>query len=235
MKFIVKEENEDIYNKYLDNNGRKLDKLCKYLIRRKNMPQMYDDDLYGVAIDVFMESINTYDKNNGYEFHTYLQGNIWRAFYDWTRDNFYRGKRCNLQLDKDGNILRLDKDGNVSKDGKGNPIIIQNISLDEKMEDDLGWSEKIESDFDLEEELSDEFGLSKNHEDNYSPEMKEYLNKLSNVQVKVLTYLSEGYSKEEIENILHINSVLYNDSIAAITSERNRRCIRSLIRRKQSC
>ena len=227
MKFIVKEENEDIYNEYIDDNGRKLDKLCKYLIRRKNMPQMYDDDLYGVAIDVFMESINTYDKNNGYEFHTYLQGNIWRAFYDWTRDNFYRSKRCNLQTDKHGNIMK-------GEDGK--PIIIQNVSLDMKIEDDIEWSEKVESDFNLDNEISEEFGLHTDNEEEWHQEVKDYLSSLSPLQKQIIHLLSIKFTPEEICEELHITKKHYNNSFNRMTASDKIKPMEDMIERmNRSC
>ena len=54
----------------------------------------------------------------------------------------------------------------------------------------------------------------------YSPEMKRYLSKLSKVQRAILFLLTDGYSKDEIIEKLHITKKLYNDSLAEIKEEK---------------
>lgn len=213
-------EQKQILKEYCENGGRKLDKICKRLIYKKDVPLYLRDDLYSLAQWTFLETLRSYDGTRDSQFSTYLINGIWKAFYDWTRDGM-RGKRCNLQRDENGRILR---------DEHEHPIIIQNISLDAKLEDDVDWSEKVASDFNVEDEVTKEMCLSSEEED-YSPSMKEYLSKLSKVQIKILGLMKDEYSKEEIENILHIDSALYNDSIAAIRSYRNTRCLLSSRRR----
>ena len=66
-------------------------------------------------------------------------------------------------------------------------------------------------------------------EENYSPEMKEYLSSLSRVQVAILNHLAEGYIREEIIEKLKITSSIYNDSLQAIYKPQNVRKLRQKI------
>lgn len=209
-------QKEQILNEYCGNEMQKLKQICYPKISKiGGISQMDHDDLYSIALDVLRYSVERYDDSQDCKFFTYLSGNIDRKYSTYVRDK-----------------LREKRSGEAQYDEEGNRVFNQNVSLDNCIEDGMDLNEKIASDFNIEDELSEEMCLSS---DEYSPKMQEYLSKLSKVQIRVLELIADGYSKEEVENILHIDSVLYNDSIAAITSERNRRCIRSLIRRKQSC
>jgi len=198
-------EREQIEREYLFDDMRKLNKICKFLILRKNVPQMYEDDLYSIARITFVESLKTFDSSKKCKFQTYFIGNVWRAFYDWTRDNT-RWKRCNLQIDKDGKIAR---------DEKNNPIIIPDISIDAPTEDGIDLSERVASDFSIEEELSEEFGYSNDDK------IQKYFSKLSKMQRQIVVYLSEGYDSGEIQDLLHIDNKRYLDNIKAIRSYEN--------------
>lgn len=198
-----------------------LKKICHPIIERKNVPQMEWDELYDVASDTLLESIASYDKSKGSQFKTYLTGNIKRAYYDWTRDQ-RRGKRCNLERDKNGRII---------KDKEGKPKIISNISLNGKTEEGTEFGELIDSGFRIEDEVSEEIGFSlENNIQNFSPEMQEYLINLSKVQIKVLELMGQGYDREEILEKLHITKELYKDSVAAITSKKATRKIKKTLR-----
>lgn len=166
---------------------------------------MYEDDLYSLGRWTFLESLVTYDSSKECKFSTYLEGNIWRAFYDWTRDNT-RWKRCNLQTGKDGNLM---------KDENNNPIIIPDIPIDAPTEDGVDLSERVASNFNIEEELSGEFGYSKDDK------IQKYFSKLSKVQKQIVMYLAEGYDSSEIQGLLHIDNKRYLDNMKAIRSYEN--------------
>ena len=55
-----------------------------------------------------------------------------------------------------------------------------------------------------------------NKEDEFSKEMKEYLESLSSIQVRILKLVANGFEKEEIVSTLCISKELYSDSIRAI-------------------
>lgn len=199
-------EEQKIVDKYLDNNMYELEKIISKLINKKKAPQMYDDDLHDVATKTFFESVKSYDESKGCKFKAYLTRCIWKSFYDWTRDNFYRAKRSNLQVDKDGKIM---------KDEKGKPIIVQGISLDEKVEDDLEWSEKIASDFNIEEELSEKMCLSSDER------VDEFLGKLSSIQREIVSLLMFEYKPNEIREKLCISTKEYNEAMKMIKQNKH--------------
>lgn len=204
-----KEEKQQILDEFLSNDMYKLNKICRFLVSKKGAPLMHEDDLYSLGRWVFLESVLSYDPSKVCKFSTYLEGNIWRAFYDWTRDNT-RWKRCNLQTDKDGNLMR---------DENNNPIIIPDVSIDAPAEDGVDLSERVASNFSLEEELSEEFGFSQ------GDRIQKYLVKLSKMQRKIVLLLSEGYKALEIQELLHISSKKYLDNIKAIQSYENIRVL----------
>lgn len=194
---------------YCKNDMKKLKLICKFVWGKKGLPSCYHDDLYDDAINVLSESVITFNPNGKSQFKTYLTNNIRKSYSQWYRDNFLRSKRNNLELDENGKIKR---------DEKENPIIIHNISFDAPTDDGI--------------DLKDKIPIRENDkDDDFSPQMKRYLDKLSKVQRRILIYLSDGYSQEEIQNLLHIDKALYKDSIAAIMDEKNKKHIRCLIRR----
>lgn len=215
------EEQNQIVNYYCSDEMKELKKICNPILSLKGITTTDADyqECCSRAMDTLMDSLSRYDDKSS-QFKTFLTGNIKRTFYDFTRDS-RRMKRCNLQTDKDGKIV---------KDKDNQPIVIPDVPLDAPVTedgDDLKYS--IKSNFDIDKELEEKNGTLS---EEYSPKMKKYLGSLSKIQLRILNMLKDGYSREEIENILHIDSALYNDSIAAIKSYRNTQCILSLIRRK---
>ena len=194
---------------YCKNDMKKLKLICNFVWGKKGIPNCYHDDLYDDAINVLSESVITFNPNGKSQFKTQLTNNIRRSYKDWYRDTYLRAKRNNLELDEKGNIKR---------DENGNPIIIHNVSFDAPADDGTDLKDKIPA-------------RENNRENDFSHQMKKYLDKLSKVQRRILIYLSDGYSQEEIQNLLHIDKALYKDSIAAIMDEKNKKHIRCLLRR----
>ena len=204
---------KEILSEYCGNGGRKLDQICKRLVHKKNVPLYLEDDLYSLAQWTFLESLQTFDDSKDNKFSTYLINSIWKAFYDWTRDNM-RGKRCNLQTDKDGKIMR---------DERNNPMVIQDISLEAKVDDDFTWAERVASDFNLEKEITYD------NNDNWHEEVRNYLKSLSPLQRKIAILLSENYNQDEICKELSITKLHYNNSLKRIMSSEKIRALRALV------
>lgn len=223
-RFDFTEEQLQIIDEYCCDDMKKLKQLCKPIISQIGGISHKDyDDIYSLAQWLLLKCIDNYDKDNksGCSFNTFLM-NVLRKRLNSTyiRDR-NRIKRCNLQTDKNGKIM---------KDKDNQPIVIPDVPLDAPItEDGDDLKDTIKSDFDMDKELAEKNGTLY---EEYSPKMKKYLGSLSKIQLRILNMLKDGYSREEIENILHIDSALYNDSIAAIKSYRNTQCILSLIRRK---
>lgn len=120
-----------------------------------------------------------------------------------------------------------DENGNIVKQKK----YISNLSIDAPIasEENLTVGDTLQSDFNMEEEI-----LKRLVRKDYSLKMQKYLGRLSKIQIKVLELIADEYTPEEVRKILHIDSVLYNDCIAAIKSYRNTKYIASLIRRESA-
>lgn len=221
------EEQINLINEYCKDDMKKLKQICHFVWGKKRIPNCYHDDLFDDAMKVLSESVVTFNPNGKAKFKTYLTGNIHRSYKDWYRDNNFRSKRNNLELDENGKI---------KKDENDNPIIISNISFDAPADDGIGLCEKIASDFKVENEIakSSYIHIYEIAED-CSHEMREYIYEiLSNLQRKVLELLMNDYSKEKIMKTLKIDSALYSDSIAAITSNKNTRNLRKALEEKKN-
>lgn len=202
-------EQYQIMDYYLSDEMRVLKKICNPLIYRKGVESMYHDDLYAVATDTLLESIENYDDSKGSSFRTFLTGNINRAYYDWTRDQ-RRFKRCNLteERDEEGELVK-------DKNGKQKYVVIPGISIDASTEDGFDLYEKIPSTFQIEDELSEEIGFSTDDK------WECYLAKLSKKQKKIAVYLSDGYRPLEIREILHITEKEYSEHMSIIKAYEN--------------
>lgn len=219
------EEQIALINEYCENNLRKLKQICHFVWEKKVSESCYHDDLYDDAMNVLAESVMTYNQDGTTKFNTYLTSNICRSYKDWYRDNYLRAKRNNLELDKNKRI---------KKDENGNPIIIQNVSFNTPTEDGIDLCERVSSDFKVEDDI-EEFNYTYLDDilEECSKEMREYSNNiLSSLQRKILELIINGYSKEKIINMLQIDSVIYSDSIAAITSNKNTRKLRKKLEEK---
>ena len=216
------EEQLDIINEYCENNMKKLKIVCYLVWGKRGLPYMYHDDLYDDAMKVLVESVISYNPDNNTKFKTYLMNNINLSQREWYRNTHLRAKRNNLELDENGKI---------KKDENGNPIIIKNISIDSHTEDGVDLYDKVSSDFEVEHGIEDfSFTSLEDILEECSQEMREYLNiKLSKLQRKILELIINDFSKEKIMETLNIDSALYLDSIAAITSNKNTRKLRKVI------
>lgn len=184
---------------YCTHDMRKLKRISNEYIHRLNIPGYQKDELYDDALEVLMESVFTYDPSRKVRFNTYLTGNIKRSAYDWNRDNNLRLKKQNLMLDKKGRIV---------KDEKGKPVILKNISLDAPVDGDINWKDKIPD-----RKIVDDKSISR--------DISVYLHKLSKIQIRILNYITYGYTEEEIQSILNISANTYKDNLMAIRSEKN--------------
>ena len=189
---------EQIANEYCGNNMRKLQKICDKILRTRNIPKEHWESYYDRAVDIFIESINSYDDLKECKFNTYFYGNLIRRTGSWFRDNF-RFKRCNLKTDSNGKIVR---------DKKRNPIIIPDISIHMEVDSDEKYTleESISSDFDLEREIINRLYPT-------TDRIEIYKSKLSYKQQKVVDLICSGHTHEEIIMQLHIKESEYKDKI----------------------
>lgn len=187
-----------IANEYCGNNMRKLRKICDKILKARNIPKEHWESFYDRAVDIFLESINSYDDSKECKFNTYFYGNLRRRTGTWFRDNF-RFKRCNLERDFIGNII---------KDEKGNPTIIPNVSIHMKVdpEEDCILEEIISSNYNLEREIMNKLYPT-------TDRVELYKSKLSYSQQLVVDLMCAGYTESEILSELHISREEYKDKI----------------------
>ena len=187
-----------IANEYCGNNMRKLRKICDKILKARNIPKEHWESFYDRAVDIFLESINSYDDSKECKFNTYFYGNLRRRTGTWFRDNF-RFKRCNLERDFIGNII---------KDEKGNPTIIPNVSIHMKVdpEEDCILEEIISSNYNLEREIMNKLYPT-------TDRVELYKSKLSYSQQLVVDLMCAGYTENEILSELHISREKYKDKI----------------------
>lgn len=81
-------------------------------------------------------------------------------------------------------------------------------------EDGIPLSEIIPSDFDIFEEVCTHNGWKEN-------KIEKYLSKLSIIQRKIVSLLSEGYKAKEIRELLHMSEKEYSQNLAAIQAYEN--------------
>jgi RNA polymerase sigma factor (sigma-70 family) len=81
-------------------------------------------------------------------------------------------------------------------------------------EDGIPLSEIIPSNFDIFEEVCAHNGWKEN-------KIEKYLSKLSIIQRKIVSLLSEGYKAKEIRELLHMSEKEYSQNLAAIQAYEN--------------
>ena len=198
-------EQKNIIDEYCQDNLKELKKLCWNVWGKKGIASCFHDDLYDDAIKVLSESVMKYEPKTNVPFRNYLMKNIRLSYREWIRDTFYRAKRSNLLLDKNGLI---------QKDENENPIVIPNVSFDAPAEDDLDLREKIASDFLIENEIF--------HDDMTSDENVDiFFKSLSKLEQQILRLKIQDYSIKEILSRLNISDREYKNAMKSITKNEN--------------
>lgn len=185
-----------VVNSYMENDMRKLKKICHKVWYGKFDRSDYDE-LYDVAVDCLIETLITYN-NEKARLETFLVGNIMRKTSTWMRDNKYRLKRQNLLKDENGKLIL---------DEKGNPQIVMNVSLDMNTDEVINIKDNLPSRENVEKEIFSE---------EYTDKVELYLQQLPRKQERVARLLSQQYAKDEILEILHITASEYNDCLVGL-------------------
>lgn len=187
-----------ILEDYIGNDMKKIRKICKKIISKTNVPDGYLEEYYDKAVDVLMESMNTYDESRNCKFSTYFYGNLVRRTGTWIRDCM-RFKRCNLETDSKGKIKR---------DEDGNPIVIPDMSINMQidLDEDYTLENSIASDFNLEGEIINRLYPT-------TDKIEMYKSNLSYKQQKAVDLICDGYTQDEIIEELNITEREYKDNI----------------------
>lgn len=208
-KVELTEEQVSIIDYYCKNNMSRLKRVCFPLInKKKDVSQKDVDDLLSEAMGALFTSVVTFKKDQNIKFSTYLQRSISYALYDWSREN-RRQMRCN-----------------VIKDNQGKPVIIEDLSLDAKINEEeksYEFGEIVDSGFDVFKCLC--------HEtiNDWHSETKEFLKNLTPLQYKIAILISENYTEDEICEVLHITKKHYKNLFKRIVSDESISCLKELV------
>ena len=187
----------NLIHDYTENEMRKIKLICNPIIASKHIPNFLNDDIYSDALNVLLESVVSFDESKGVPFQKYLEGNIGKSSWQWSRDS-RRLKRCNVQYGANGKPL---------KDENGNFVIIPNASLDADNDDGIDLVEKVSSDFNIDDEVN---VLGEN--------ITKYMNSLGDIEKKIAEMFMNGYSSKEIKEDLGISSKQYSEYLADMKS-----------------
>lgn len=209
------EEEYKTLNYYLDNEMRHLKRIVNPLVGGYTKGNFEYEEIYDDAIKVLCESIIAYDGNSS-KFETFFTGNVIRSIKDWHRDNHCRAIRSPLMTDSNGKIIMVIDESDPKRKRK-KPVHMKTISFDATYDEDNSLKDKIP------DKVTEVF--------EWSPEMVEYLNGLSKLQLAIIQLLAEGYIENEIINGLGIDKNTYKDNFKAITDNKRTKNIRHLFRR----
>lgn len=192
------QEQLDIIDDYCCNDMAKLKKICHPIIVRIGGISNKDyDDIYSLAQFILCKCVNKYDKHNDKKasFNTFFYNILNRRLYaTYIRDK-NRQCRSNTKVDKNGNV-----------------IFVPDVSLDAPTPDCVNTMERISVSTTLEDEYF-EPDISKN--------VVSYLHNLSSDQLEVAHLFMDGYSNDEIKDILHISQTELNERINGMKAYRN--------------
>lgn len=195
-------EQEKIIEHYCKNDSRELRKIGKDTWETLGVPKSDYDDLCDDAVKVLIETVTFFDPKKGAKFHTYLTGNIKRSAKDWHRDNYLRAKRNHLLM----------KDGKIVRDEKGNPIIVQGVSLDAENEDGHDIKETVADSHTVEDAFFNEYDIEP------GSRLDKYLRELPIDQRRVAKMFIAKFTPKEIKEILHITDKQWYDLLQGLKS-----------------
>lgn len=205
---------EKIIEYYYENNAERLHKMVnKITARYGGITDI--SDFYSLANEVFVSSIKNFQRDKC-DFECFLFVNLKRRIMSEIRDR-NRSKRSKTEK-------VIDKNGNVTYK------FLPDISIEVPLGDENGTTiaDTLVSSSNVESEVFDGEG-----EEGLSDEMKSYLEKLSDLQKRVLIMMSNGYSPAEIVKKLHITQKNYADCKDAIKAYRNSSILFCFLRKEK--
>lgn len=193
--YILTEEQQEILRDYYKNDAVKLHKTIDKVLFKLKFKNIVKEDFYSLTNEIFLGILLNYD--NKRDFNGFLYSCLYKKFCsEMTKRN--RFKRCiRIQLSSNDEVK-----------------IVADLSLDAPIKEyeKITLGESISGNTTLEEDFF------KNH---YSDKFEKYLSQLSIPQRKIVNLIMEGYSPEEIQEILHITKQEFLDQKKALVAYRN--------------
>lgn len=196
----------DLIDIYFKNNASELYKMADKVLRNLKFHDVDKEEFYSLASEVFVvEALKNFDESQDFE------GFLYVCLYN---------KFCSVMI-RSRRKKRCTRIKVKIKDENGKVIEKEEIVPDVRMDAPVGNEEKSNFGDLIASNNCTEKEVIENGE--YSEEMQKYLDKLSNLQRKVLGLNSVGFTKKEIIKKLNINQKIYEDCCSAIHSYRNTR------------
>lgn len=182
---------------YCDNENRELKKIVKPILERRFawIPQMEYDDFYSIASMVVWDCEQKFDEGK-------VKTKKFKSFVSTCIHNKIKT-----------HITYMNRDKRMLKDEDGNPL--HNSSLDAPIseEDNSTLGDYLSTDTNVENEVVEENCNDEN--------VEEFLGSLSNRQRKIIELKMNGYSPDEIKQMLNLSNGEYNSAIKSIQMNEN--------------
>ena len=197
------EQVDEIIKWLFSNEARELKRICnKEMSKFGGISDMDCPDFYSQAGWDVSKASKRYNPSSGKTFKEYIYGVIKLSVCkEMSRRN--RKKRKNI-IEKEV----IDESGNV----KIVKEYISNVSFDAPNPEDVDLIEKLPSPKNVEDEVFSQ---------DISDATRKYLDNLSTDQRNVALLIMDGYSKDEIIIILHMELNEFNDCMQGLRSYRN--------------
>ncbi len=197
--YVLTDWQQGILREYYKDDAIKLHKVIDKLLFELKFKNIVKEDFYSLANEMFLGILLNYD--NKKDFYNFLYSCLYKKFCtEMTRRNSY--KRC-IKIQISDNKVRIIRDLSLDAPMKGYEKITIGESVARK------------------DTLEEEFFKKYYPDEHQSDKMKQYLSQLSPFQRKIANLIMDGYSDEEIQDILHITKRKFNDQKKALRAYRN--------------
>lgn len=208
---LVKKEIESTIEDFYTNNQSKLKKICnKEMLKFGGLSQKDYDCFYSRAGYELSIAREAYDPSKGKSFMDYALGVIKLSV---CKEMTYRNReKRQLIVEKE----ETDENGKTVKKKE----YISNISIDTPIgdEDGLTVGDTLKSDFNIDDVIGEEIN-------EYSDKIENFLERLSDIQKKIVKHIMKGYSSKDIKKLLNLSDKQYQDAWNIICSYDNKRIL----------
>lgn len=217
----VCEKHEDLVNLYFKESGKKLYTMIDQILFKLKF-DVDNNDFYSLGNEVFLDALCRYDEAQ--DFNGFLYSCLMNKFKtEMTRRG--RNKRCckTVVEEIDGEkviyVEKIIKDDSLDR-------VISSPHNHAGSNTEITLADILASDKTVESQLFEE-----ENKEEWRPEVKEYLDKLSPLQRQIAFLLSDENTPEEICEELHITMKHFENSMKRILADERIRPLRKLVER----
>lgn len=217
----VCEKHKDLVDLYFENDGKVLYGLIDKVLFKLKF-DVEKSDFYSLGSEIFLDALCRYDETQ--DFNGFLYSCLMNKFKtEMTRRG--RNKRCckTVVEETDGEkviyVEKIIKDDSLDR-------VISSPHNHAGSNTEITLADILASDKTVESELFEE-----ENKEEWRPEVKEYLDKLSPLQRQIAFLLSDENTPEEICEELHITMKHFENSVKRILADERIRPLRKLVER----